>query len=195
MLIPTLFLSFCIPAGALDHPTPPPLSAAAPAENGRVMTDSDSEREEEAEDPPPGKAGGKRHGLGRLLSVDIKERRVVIEHEEGDEEAYQVPEAARLTFAADARPLKLDQLRKGDEVAYFVEGPKVSKLHLNICDCAEDNDDAYARPRPKRGHKSRRLAPRPDIEEEPQFPVDEPDKPMYQSEPAEPPAKAAPHKK
>ncbi|MBI3299152.1 MAG: hypothetical protein HYZ75_13370 [Elusimicrobia bacterium] len=180
-MMTVFLLAFALSASAAQHAATP-LPAEPPPEEGRVMFDSDSEREELPPPTPPGKAGVKAHGLGRLVSVDAKERKVVLEHEDGVEQAYQVPDSARLSFAADERPLMIGQLRRGDAVAYAVEGARVVRLHLELGgDPGED--DPYVAPRPRRRPPARR--PPPVEEPVPEFPVNEPDTPMYMSEPGD----------
>ena len=180
--------------------SPELLPAQAPAETYRVVVDGADEGDPKEEEtaPPAGQAGVKRHGLGRLVSVDAKERKIVLEHEDGVEESFGVPETARLSFAADERPLKLDQLRRGDAVAYAVDGNKVARLHFDVCGDGTGGmgEDVFSRPPPRRMRRGGRPPP-PPMDEEPEYrSVDEPDVPMYQSEPPEPPPspKKAPKK-
>lgn len=166
--------------------TPAPLPAKPPAEDYRVVVDEEPPGPEGREEPAA-RHPVRRHGLGRLASVDAKERRVVLEHEDGVEQSLSVPESARLTFASDERPLRLDQLRRGDAVAYSVEGNRLARLHLDLCgDGSGSPDDDFFSPPPRR--RGARRPPPPPPDEEPEFrSVDEPDVPMYQSEPAEAP--------
>lgn len=172
-------------AQAEGRKPPAPLPAKPAAEEYRVVVDRDAGPSDEA--PPPGRAGVRFQGQGRLLSVDPGSRRVVLENEDGGEETFVVPDAARLSFAGDRRPLKLDQFRRGDPVGYTVDGEKAVRLHLDLCGdgVSTEEDNIFARPQPRR---SRRRPPPPPMEdEETQYRTDEPDVPMYQSEPPEPP--------
>lgn len=167
--------------------TPAPLPAKPPAEEYRVVVDEEAPARGEREEEEAARHPTRRHGLGRLASVDAKERRVVLEHEDGVEQGLSVPDSARLTFASDERPLRLDQLRRGDAVAYSVEGNRLARLHLDLCGdgSGPPDDDFFSPPARRRGA---RRPPPPPPDEEPEFrSVDEPDVPMYQSEPAEAP--------
>ncbi|TBR24353.1 hypothetical protein EPO15_04200 [bacterium] len=183
------------PAAAEPRKSAEPLPAKPPPDEYRVVVDDSAEPKEEEAPAPHGKPGVKRHGLGRLVSVDAKERRIVLEHEDGVEETFTVPDGARLTFAPDERTLKLDQLRRGDAVSYAVDGGKTARLHLDLCGEGSGDDDVFAPPRRNR----RGRQPPPQFEDDgPEYPqADEPDVPMYQSEPPEPPPapKKAPAKK
>lgn len=179
-------------AAAEGRKAPEPLPAKPPPDEYRVVVDEDAAPKEPDEPAPAGRPGVKRHGLGRLVSVDAKDRRVVLEHEDGVEETFSVPDSARLSFASDERPLKLDQLRRGDPVAYTVDGGKAARLHLDLCaEGAGQGDENIFAPPPRRARRPRR--PPPPEDEGPAYPAaDEPDTPMYQSEPPEP--KPAPAK-
>lgn len=177
---------------------PEPLPAKAAPDEYRVVVDEQQEEPKENARPASGQPGVRRHGLGRLSSVDAKERRIVLEHEDGEEESFTVPETARLSFGSDERPLKLDQLRRGDAVAYNVDGAKASRLHLDLCgDGTGGSDENIFAPPVRHSRRSRRPPP-PEDDDGPEYPqADEPDVPMYQSEPPEPPPapKKAPAKK
>lgn len=171
-------------AQAEGRKPPSPLPAKPAADEYRVVVDRDVSSRDEA--PPPGRAGVRFQGQGRLLSVDPGSRRVVLENEDGGEETFVVPDAARLSFAGDRRPLKLDQFRRGDPVGYTVDGEKAVRLHLDLCgEGSGENDDIFAPP--TRRVRRRRAPPPPLEDEETQYRTDEPDVPMYQSEPPEPP--------
>lgn len=184
-----LLLSCAAAAGETDPRKAQPLPAQAPPDEYRVVVDEQQEEPKESPRPASGQPGVRRHGLGRLSSVDPKERRIVLEHEDGEEESFVVPETARLSFGSDERPLKLDQLRRGDAVAYNVEGPKASRLHLDLCgDGTGGSDDNIFAPPVRHSRRSRRPPPPPEDDDGPEYPqADEPDVPMYQSEPPEPP--------
>lgn len=177
---------------------PEPLPAQAPPDEYRVVVDEEEREPAQSARPASGQPGVKRNGLGRLSSVDPKERRIVLEHEDGEEESFAVPESSRLTFGSDERPLKLDQLRRGDAVAYNVDGAKASRLHLDLCgDGTGGSDENIFAPPVRHGRRGRRPPPPPEDDEGPEYPqADEPDVPMYQSEPPEPPPapKKAPKK-
>jgi hypothetical protein len=184
-----LLLGLLLAASAAAQPDarkpPSPLPAKPAAEEYRVVVDYDVSSRDDS--PPPSRAGVRFQGQGRLLSVDPGTRRVILENEDGGEETFTVPDAARLSFAGDRRPLKLDQFRRGDPVGYTVDGEKAVRLHLDLCGegVSTDEDNIFARPRPRR---SRRRPPPPPLEdEETQYRTDEPDVPMYQTEPPEPP--------
>lgn len=166
---------------------PEPLPAKPPEEEYRVVVDESAEPKEPEAAPEPGRPGVRRRGVGRLTSVDAKERRIVLEDEDGEELSFAVPEGARLSFAPDQRPLKLDQLRRGDAVSFASEGGKAARLHLDLCsDGPNGDDDVFSPPRPRRSRPMRRQPP-PDDEDPERPQADEPDVPMYQSEPPEPP--------
>lgn len=163
-----------------------PLPAKAPEEEYRVVVDDFAEPKERESPPEAGRPGVRRRGVGRLSSVDPKERRIVLEDEDGDEMSFVVPEGARLSFATEERPLKLEQLRRGDAVSFSSDGGKATRLHLDLCSNDGGEDDFFAPPRPRRERPMRRQPPPEDDDREnPQ--TDEPDVPMYQSEPPEPP--------
>ena len=164
-----------------------PLPAKPTEEEYRVVVDESAEPREPDAAPESGRPGVRRRGVARLTSVDPKERRVVLEDEDGDELSFVVPEGARVSFAAEERPLKLEQLRRGDSVSYSADGGKATRLHLDLCsDGGGGEDDFFAPPRPRRERPMRRQPPPEDDDREhPQ--ADEPDVPMYQSEPPEPP--------
>lgn len=191
-LMNALLLAALVPfaAAAEGDPrkTPAPLPAEAPPDEYRVVVDEASEPRE----PVPPAPAPRRRGVARLTSVDAKERRVVLETEDGGEETLSVPESARLSFAPDERPLKLEQLRRGDAVAFAAEGGKAARLHLDLCaEGAGQGDENIFAPPPRRARRPRR--PPPPEDEGPAYPAaDEPDTPMYQSEPPEP--KPAPAK-
>ncbi|TPW19506.1 MAG: hypothetical protein FD126_2619 [Elusimicrobia bacterium] len=172
-----------------------PLPAKPAEEEYRVVVDESAEPKETESAPEPARPGVRRRGVGRLASVDLKGRRVVVEDEDGEELSLAVPDGARLSFAAEERPLSLEQLRRGDSVSFSADGGKATRLHLDLCGGGQDDDDFFAPPRPKHGRPMRRQpVPDDDDREHPQ--ADEPDVPMYQSEPPEPPPapKKAPKK-
>lgn len=173
---------------ALRKPAPKPLPAQPPVEEGRVLVDSDS-APDEAPAPKRSTKGVHSSGVGRVLTLDLKTRRLGLQLEDGVQLPCQVPESARLTFAPDERPLHLDQLRRGDAVSYDVSGSKVTSLHLLLGEeAAADESDAFQRPAP-RGPRFERAPPPPLEDEEavePGTTADEPDTPMYQSEPPAP---------
>ena len=192
-----LSLLLAWPAAAAEgRKAPEPLPATPPEEDYRVVVDESSEPKEAEEAPAVGRPGVKRRGVWRLSSVDVKEKRIVLEHEDGEEETFVVPDTARLSFAAEERPLKLDQLRRGDAVAYAVDGGKATRLHLDLCGNGSGSEDDFFAPPTRRG-RQKRPPPPPPPDDGPEYPdANEPDVPMYQSEPPEaPPApKKAPKK-
>lgn len=191
-----LALTLLLPLAAVAseaRKAPAPLPAVPAGEDYRVVIDRDVGSRDEA--PPPGRAGVRFRGQGRVMSVDPGSRRIVLENEDGGEETFVVPEPARLSFAGDRRPLKLDQFRRGDPVGYTVDGEKAVRLHLDLCgDGTSEDDNIFAQP--NRRFRRRRPPPPPVEDEETQYRTDEPDVPMYQSEPPEqPPVQRRPPKK
>lgn len=183
-LLLAALVPFAAAAEGDPRKTPAPLPAEAPPDEYRVVVDESSEPREGP--PPPADPKPRRRGAARLVSVDAKERRVVLETADGEEETLLVPESARLSFATDERPLKLEQLRRGDAVAFAAEGGKAARLHLDLCGegAGQTDDDIFAPP-PRRSRRPRR--PPPPEDDVPAYPAaDEPDTPMYQSEPPEP---------
>lgn len=174
-----------------------PLPAKPAVEEYRVVVDESAEPTESERPPNSGRPGVRRRGIARLTAVDPKERRVVLEDEDGDEFSLSVPEGARVSFAVEERPLKLEQLRRGDAVSFSADGGKATRLHLDLCsDAGGGEDDFFAPPRPRRERPMRRQPPPDDDDDRDHPQADEPDVPMYQSEPPEPPPapKKAPKK-
>lgn len=181
-----LALLFPMAYAAEGRKAPEPLPAKPPDEEYRVVVDESAEPKEPEAAPETGRPGVRRRGLGRLSAVNAKERRLVLEDEDGEELSFTVPEGARLSFASDERPLRLEQLRSGDAVSFATEGGKAVRLHLDLCaDGPEGVDGFFAPPQPRRGRPARRDPPPEEDRDRDQS--NEPDVPMYQSEPPEPP--------
>ncbi len=186
------------PVGA--QPPAKPLPEKQPEEFGVMVDGGDAAPEVPPEKPAKAAVGEPFTARGRLLSIDPKTHTAVVEIEEGDERRFQLNDATRLSFARDNRPLLATQLKPGDPVSVSSDGKTLRRLHLELCgEAGEDvtQDDIFVpSPRQRRRH---RAAPRPEAEEdEPERNLaDEPDTPMYQSEPETPvtPRKDAPAKK